>query len=142
MASFTSRRASFVRASWRRSQSFLPCASGNFAFGEAVSKIDSDGNQGGALGFYFIYKLPYLFFVHQKLPSAKRSMVPWAPSPIFGDVAIFQPQFAAPNMRVGLADVGFALAQRLYFGAAERHTGFVSLQQVVIVRGGAVLRDE
>src|ERR1019366_5033961 len=66
-------------------------------------------------------------------------MIPRAARVVFRDVTIFEPQFAVADLRIRLTDVGFALAQRLYFGAAQHHARLEPLQKLIMVVRSAVL---
>ena len=60
---------------------------------------------------------------------------------IFGYVAVYQPSLANANLGVGLPEGAFAFAQGLDLGTYEYQPRFQTVQQVVIVGGGAILRN-
>ena len=56
------------------------------------------------------------------------------------DMNVEQKRLAVLDEAVGVFEVGLALADRLDLSAAQGHAGLESLQQEVVVAGGAVMR--
>ena len=57
-------------------------------------------------------------------------------------MAVHQPDVAAADLGVGVAQIGFAGAQRFYLGAGKRHARFHFFEQVIVVGGGAILGND
>jgi hypothetical protein len=77
--------------------------------------------------------------VEQQLPFPKGIVVPEASGQILGNVAVYQPSLAKANLGIGLPEGAFALAQRLDLRAHQYQSRFQTVQEVVVVRGGAIL---
>jgi hypothetical protein len=56
-------------------------------------------------------------------------------------MAVYQPSLAKTNFGVGLAEGTLPFAQGLNFGADQDHAGFQTVQQMVVVGGLAILRN-
>src|SRR5882724_2687741 len=81
-------------------------------------------------------------FVKKKFAFAERLVVPRAAGHVLGDVGVDEERAAGLEVHVGVADVGFALAESLHFGAMKDEPCFHLFEDVVVVRRGTVLRDD
>jgi hypothetical protein len=79
--------------------------------------------------------------VEQELPFPKRVVVPESSRQILRDMAVYQPSLANANLGICLPEGAFALAEGLDLGTYQYQPRFQAIQQVVIVRGGAILRN-
>ena len=69
-------------------------------------------------------------------------MIEWAAGTVLRDMAVHQPDAGAADFGISVPQVGFAVAQRFYFGARQNHTGLHVFEQVVVIRSGAVLGND
>jgi hypothetical protein len=83
-----------------------------------------------------------LIFVEQELARAERFVVPWTARTVLGDVSVDEPRATGLEIDEGVADVCLTLAESFDLGAMKDQSGFELLQEVVIVRGGAILGDD
>src|SRR5580692_5491728 len=106
---------------------------GQFALGEAISKINPQGHKCQTLGIEFALQLVDLFLAEEQLSRSKRAVIKWAPGKIFADVEIHEPYLAAANHAVGVPEVRSTLAERFHLGAKQHHARFQLLKKVIIV---------
>ena len=78
----------------------------------------------------------------KQLARAKRLVVPGTAGQVLRDVRVDEPRAAGLEVDVGVADIRFAFAQGFHFGAMEDQAGFKLVEQMIVVRGDAVLRDD
>ena len=121
---------------------FLSLGERQFAFGDAVAKINTQGDKRKPLVVQFALELRDLFLAKKKLTSSQRSVVKWTAGKILADMKIDQPNFAFADQAIGVAKVGLALAQGFHLGAKQHHARFQPLKKVVIVGGGSILGYE
>ena len=114
---------------------------GNFAFGDAIPEIDLGWDDGHAFLLGLDQKPINLSTVQQQFAFPQRFVISKAARQVFRDMAIDEPGFAAANLRERLAQSTFSLAERLYFSADEHDSGFEAVEQLVVVRGRAILRN-
>src|SRR5579863_2351756 len=95
---------------------FLALGERQFAFGDAVAKINPQGDDRKTLCFKLSLQLVDLFLTEEKFPRTERSVVKWPSREIFADVQIHEPDFAAADQGVGVAQVGLALTKGFHFG--------------------------
>jgi hypothetical protein len=69
-------------------------------------------------------------------------MIPRSARTVLSDVGIDQPRPAGLEIDEGVTDVRFAFAKGFDLGAVEDQPGLESLEQVVVVGGGAILSDD
>ncbi len=141
MASLASRFASFCFSDSRRSWNFLPLRHGQFAFGDAVPEVNLGRDDGHALLLGLNEQAVQFAPVEQQLPFPKGIVVPEASGQILGNVAVYQPSLAKANLGVGLPEGAFAFAQRFDLRAHQYQASFQTVQEVVVVGGGAILRN-
>jgi hypothetical protein len=67
-------------------------------------------------------------------------VVPRATGHVLGDVGVNEPGAGGFEIHVSIADIRLSLAKGFYFRAVENQSGLISLEQMVIVGGRAVLR--
>ena len=79
--------------------------------------------------------------MEKKLAGAERLVIPGAAGHVLGDVSVDEPGAAGLEIDKGVADVRFAFAKGFHFGTVEDQAGFVFLEQVIVIGGGAVLGD-
>jgi len=60
---------------------------------------------------------------------------------VLRDVTIDKPGFAAANLGERFAKGTFSFAERLYFGANQHNSGFEAVEQLVVIGGRAILRN-
>jgi hypothetical protein len=78
----------------------------------------------------------------KQFAGAEGFMIPRSARTVLSDVGIDQPRPAGLEIDEGVAVVRFALAKGFDLGAVQDQTGFESLEQVVVVGGGAILSDD
>ena len=81
-------------------------------------------------------------FVKKQLAFAEGFVIPRAAGHVLGDVGVDEERAAGLEVDVGVADVGFAFAECFHFGAMKDESRFHLFEDVVVVRGSAVLRDD
>src|SRR5882762_903271 len=81
-------------------------------------------------------------FVKKQFTFAERFVVPRAAGHVLGDMGVDEERAAGLEVHVGVANVGLAFAQGLHLGAVKHESRFHLFEDVVVVRGGAVLRDD
>src|SRR5467141_3796107 len=81
-------------------------------------------------------------FVKKQFTFAERFVVPRAAGHVLGDMGVDEERAAGLEVHVGVANVGLAFAQGLHFGAVKHESRFHLFEDVVVVRGGAILRDD
>ena len=81
-------------------------------------------------------------FVKKEFAFAERLVIPRAAGHVLGDVGVDEEGAAGLEVDVSVADVSFAFAEGLYFGAVKYESSFHLFEDMVVVRGGAVLRDD
>src|SRR6266403_1401149 len=81
-------------------------------------------------------------FVKKQFTFAERLVVPRAAGHVLGDMSVDEERAAGLEVHVGVANVGLAFAQGLHFGAVKHESRFYLFEDVVVVRGGAILRDD
>jgi len=112
-----------------------------FDFSTPAAKIDFKRNHGEPTLLHLAGEFIELAAMQQKLARSQRIVIPRSTRTVFGDVAILQPDFAAPDFGISFAERPFAFAQRFYFGTDERYTGLYLVEDMVVVGRRAVLRD-
>ena len=55
---------------------------------------------------------------------------------------VHQPGAAGFEIDIGVTDIRLSFAKGLYFRAVKHQSGLIFLQQMIIVGGGAILRDD
>ena len=68
-------------------------------------------------------------------------MIAKASRKILGNVAIYQPGLAAANFRVSVTQGALALSKSFYLRANEHQSGFQTVEQMIVVRSGPILRN-
>jgi hypothetical protein len=68
-------------------------------------------------------------------------VIPETSGQILGNMAVYQPNLANANFGVGLAEGTFALAEGLDLSTHEYQSSFDTIQEMVVVGGGAILRN-
>src|SRR5579863_7102007 len=81
-------------------------------------------------------------FVKKQLAFAERLVIPRAAGHVLGNVGVDEEGAAGLEVDVSVADVGFAFAKSLHFGAVKDEARFHLFEDVIVVRGGTVLRDD
>src|SRR5208282_1078984 len=119
----------------------LALCQGNFHLGNPVAEIDPQGNDGQSFGLRAARELVDLAPMKQKLAVAQWFMIPRAPRHILGDVRVHQVGSAWLEIHIGIPNIGFPFAQRFHLRAMQHQPRFELLNNMVIVRSGAVLRD-
>ena len=79
--------------------------------------------------------------VQQQLPFPQRVVVSRAPRQVLRDVTVYQPGLPGANLRVGFPQRRLALPKRLHLGADQHQARLEFFEEIVIVGGGAILRD-
>ena len=69
-------------------------------------------------------------------------MVPRTAGHVLSDVGVYEPGAAGLEIDISIANIRFSLAKSLDFGTVEDETGLITLEQMIIVRGGAILRHD
>jgi len=112
---------------------------GHFAFGYSLTEVNAQGNDGQALVVHFSLQLIDLFLVQEQLPRTERPVIEGPAGEVFADMEIDEPDFAAPDHPIGIAEVSSAFAERFHFGAKQHHARFELLKKNVIVGSSAIL---
>ena len=81
-------------------------------------------------------------FMKKEFALAEGFVIPRAAGHVLSDVSIDKEGAAGLEVHVGVADVGFAFAKGFDFGAVKDEAGLHFFEDVIVVRGGAVLRDD
>ena len=80
--------------------------------------------------------------MQKKFALAERFVIPRAAGHILRDVRVDEICPARLEIDISIADVCFTFAQSFYFGAVQHEARFELLKNMVVVRGGAILRDD
>ena len=80
--------------------------------------------------------------VKKELAFAEGFVIPRAAGHVLGDMGVDEEWAAGLEVDVGVADVGFAFAEGLHFGAVKDESRFHLFEDVIVVGRGAVLRDD
>ena len=80
--------------------------------------------------------------VKKELAFAEGFVIPRAAGHVLGDMGVDEEWAAGLEVDVGVADVGLAFAKSLHFGAVKDESRFHLFEDVIVIRGGAVLRDD
>ena len=83
-----------------------------------------------------------LAFMKKKFAFAKWFVIPRAAGHVLSDVGVDEKRAAGLEVHVGVANVGFALAEGLDLGTVKDQPRFDLFEDVVVVRSGAILRDD
>lgn len=81
-------------------------------------------------------------FMKKQLAFAERFVVPRTAGHVLSDVGVDEERAAGLEVHVGVTDVGLAFAQGFDFGAVKDEARLHFFEDVVVVGGGAVLRDD
>src|SRR5258708_28126808 len=120
--------------------SLLALRQGDFALGDAVAEVYPQGNYGQTFGLSAASELVDFILVQQKLARAQRLVVPRATRHVLGDVSVDQPRTRGLEVNIGFTDIRLSFAKGFDLGAVEHEAGLIALEQMVVVRSGAVLR--
>jgi len=66
-------------------------------------------------------------------------VVPGAAGQVLGNVGVHEPGAAGFEVDEGIANIRFSFAESFHFGAMQNQAGLKAFEEVVVVRGGAVL---
>src|SRR5271170_1812648 len=77
--------------------------------------------------------------MEEQLARAKRFVVPWAAGQVLRNVRVNEPSAAGLEIDISVTNIRFPFAQGLYFGAVQDQTGLKAVEQMEIIRSGAVL---
>src|SRR5215472_14880972 len=121
---------------------FFALGHSDFDFGDAVAEIDVQGNDRQTFGFGATRKFMNFTLVKKKFAIAERLVIPGTARQVLRDVGVDQIWAAGLEVHIGVADVGLAFAQRFHFGAVQDQPGFELFKKVIVVGGGAILRDD
>ncbi len=80
--------------------------------------------------------------MEKKLAAAERFVVPRTAGKVLSDVRIDEKRAAGLEIDEGVADICFALAEGFHFRAMQHYAGFQLLKNMIVVRSGAILRDD
>ena len=80
-------------------------------------------------------------FMKKQLAFAEGFVIPRAAGHVLSDVGVDEERTARLEVDIIVADVGFAFAEGLDLVAVKDESRFHLFEDVVVVRGGAVLRD-
>src|SRR6266702_5456810 len=81
-------------------------------------------------------------FMKKELAFAKGFVIPRAAGHVLSAVSIDEKRAARLEVHVGVADVGLAFAEGFDFGAVKDEACLHFFEDVIVVRGRAVLRDD
>src|ERR1700731_2172377 len=121
---------------------FFALGQRNFALGDAVAKVYPQRDYGQTLGLGAAGQLVDFVLVQQQFPGTQGFMVPRTARHVLRDVGVFEPRAAGLEIDISIANIGLALAKSFNFGAMQDETGLIALQQMIIIRGRAVLRHD
>jgi hypothetical protein len=119
----------------------LALCQGDFHLGDTVAKIDPQGNDGQSFGFRAARELVNLAPMKQQFAVSEWLMIPRSSRHVLGDMGVYQVRPARLEIHIRIPNVGFSFAQRFHFRAMQHQAGFQLLKNMVIIRSGAVLRD-
>src|SRR5579864_4179921 len=83
-----------------------------------------------------------LAFMKKQFALAERFVIPRAAGHVLGDVSVDEKGAAGLEVHVGVTDVGLAFAQGFHFGAVKDEARLHLFEDMIVVRGGAILRDD
>lgn len=120
---------------------FLTFGHGYLAFGDAVPEINLGRDDGHALLLSLNDEPVNLSSVQEQLSFPQRVMIPGAARQIFGYVAIDQPSFASTNFGECFAKRTLPFPESLDLSTDQNDSGLEAVQELVVVGGAAVLRN-
>ena len=80
--------------------------------------------------------------MEEELAVTQRLVIPRAAGQVLRDVGVDEPSSIGFEVHIGVANIRFSFAQSLYFRAVQHHPGFQPFQDVIVIRGRSVLRDD
>jgi hypothetical protein len=113
----------------------------DFNLGDAVAEVDPQRNDGQSLGLNAARQFIDFAPVQKQFAAAKRLMIPWPSGQVLRDMRVHQKRAAGFEVHVRIANVSLTLTKRLHFRAVQYQARLVFLQQMIIVRGRTILRD-
>ena len=120
----------------------FPLGDSYFALGDSVAEVNSQRYEGQTLLIGLSSQFFNLSLAEKEFPRPERPMIEWPPGKILADMAIEEPNLAAPDQAIGIPQIRLALSKGFHPGAEQHHTRFQLLKKMIIVRSGAVLRDD
>jgi hypothetical protein len=120
---------------------FFTTRDGEFTLGDAVPEINFGGDDGHALLGGLGLEFADLAAVEQQLAATERIVISETARKIFGYMAVHEPHLIAFGFGIGLADRTFPFAKAFDLCSKENQTGFHVLEQLIVVAGGAILRN-
>lgn len=121
---------------------FFALGEGQLAFGAIAAEINLQRNQSEPALLDATYQFIKLAAMKQELAGAHGAVIPDSAGAVFGNVGVHEPDFAGARLGVGFAEGGFAFAKSFDLGADQNDPGFDFIEDMVVVRGGAILRDD
>jgi hypothetical protein len=112
-----------------------------FAFGDAVPEINFGRNDGHAFLLGLDHEPLDLPAVQEQLSFPKRVVIPRPTGQVLGYVAIDQPSFPSANLGEGFAKRALPFPQSLDLGTDEHDSGLQTIQELVVIGGAAILRN-
>src|SRR5579884_2177583 len=119
----------------------LASPDGELHFDPAVFEIHLRGHQREALLARLAEQLVDFAAVQQELAPAIGLMIFAVAVRILADVGVDQPGFLTDYFSEGVLELNLALARRFHLGSGEGKTGFITLEQMIIVPGVPVITE-
>ena len=80
--------------------------------------------------------------MHQQPAVANRIVVLAVAVRIMADVSVEQPELAISSQRISVLQINASIASRFDFGADQLYSGFVGFEDVIVVIGLAICRND
>lgn len=119
---------------------FFATGQREFALGQAVAEINFERDKSKAFLLNLAAQFVYFAAIEQEFARAERAVIPGTARAVFGNVAVHQPHFAGFHFGISVAQGALPFPKALDFGADKNHAGFETVEQFVIIGGGAILR--
>src|SRR3989454_3520515 len=119
----------------------LPLPETQLRLRSALRPVQAERDQRQAALLHPAAQVLEFLAVHEQLPRAHRVVTELARRPVGADVRAHQEELLAEEARVGILQLRAVVAQRLDLAAGQHQPGLEALEDVVVVKGPAVLRD-
>jgi hypothetical protein len=112
-----------------------------FAFCYAVAKINLRRHYGHALLLGLHQKPVDLAPLDQEFSFSKRIVVAKPAGQILRNMAVYQPSLSGANFSIGVPQSSLALAKCFYLRADKYQARFQTIEQMIVIGSGSILRN-